>query len=135
MHEYLAGPDGPIYKLRINFRDPTEFFDAGAYAGFDGVAICARIGLLEHPVDLGLMTHFVRNTSQGCEIRSRFFLGHVAGRGPDHPIPPDTARALRHENVTADLARRLHQHATEEMSYLTEILPVLYRQVTQDQML
>ena len=90
---------------------------------------------LEHPVDLGLMTHFVRNTVQGCEIRSRFFLGHVAGRGPDHPIPPDAARALRHENVTADLARRLHQHATEEMSYLTEILPVLYRQVTQDQML
>lgn len=135
VHEYLGGSDGPVYKLRINFRDPSEFFDPAAYAAFDGVAICARIGLLEHPVNLGLMTHFMRNTPQGCEMRSRFFLGHVESRDPDHPIPPDVARHLRHENVTADLARRLHQHATEEMSYLSEILPVLYRQVTQDQSL
>lgn len=132
VHEYLGGADGPVFKLRINFRDPTEFFDPSAYAQFDGVAICARIGLLEAPVNLGLMTHFVRNTPQGCEMRSRFFLGHIESRDPDHPIPPEAARALRLEIVTADLARRLHQHATEEMSYLSEILPVLYRQVTQD---
>lgn len=135
VHEYLGGSDGPVYKLRINFRDPSEFFDPAAYAQFDGVAICARIGLLEAPVNLGLMTHFVRNTTQGCEMRSRFFLGHIESRDPAHPIPPDAARALRHDNVTADLARRLHQHATEEMSYLSEILPILYRQVTQDQTL
>lgn len=30
------------------------------------------------------------------------------------------------------IARRLHHHATEEMSYLSEIMPLLYRQVTQD---
>ncbi|MEO8242663.1 MAG: hypothetical protein ABI832_10135 [bacterium] len=133
VHEYLGGADGPIYKLRINFRDPTEFFDAAKYAAFDGAAICARIGLLDVPVNMGLMTHFVRNTTQGCEMRSRFFLGHIESRDPDHPMSPADARALRHETVTAELARRLHQHCTEEMSYLSEILPILYRQVTQDQ--
>ena len=132
VHEYLGGADGPVYKLRINFRDPSEFFDPVAYAGLDGVAICARIGLLEAPVNLGLMTHFVRNTTQGCEMRSRFFLGHIESRDPDHPISPEVARGLRQEKVTAELARRLHQHATEEMSYLSEVLPILYRQVTQD---
>lgn len=132
VHEYLGGSDGPVYKLRINFRDPSEFFDPAAYKALDGTAICARIGLLDAPVNLGLMTHFVRNTPQGCEMRSRFFLGHIESRNPADLIPPDAVRQLRHENVTADLARRLHQHATEEMSYLGEILPVLYRQVTQE---
>ncbi len=66
MHEYLSGPDGPIYKLRINFRDPGEFFAAAQYAAFDGAAIGARIGLPDAPVNPGLMTHFVRNTAQGC---------------------------------------------------------------------
>jgi len=132
VHEYLAGPNGPVYKLRINFREPTEFFDAAKYAAFDGAAICARIGLLDAPVNLGLMTHFVRNTPQGCEMRSRFFLGHIESRDPDHPISAADARALRHENVTPELAKRLHQHCTEEMSYLSEIMPLLYRQATQD---
>ena len=36
---------------------------------------------------------------------------------------------LRRANVTPDLARRLHQHATEEMGYLADLLPVLYRQI------
>ncbi len=132
VHEYLGGSDGPVYKLRINFRDLSEFFGSVAFKALDGTAICARIGLLDAPVNLGLMTHFVRNTPQGCEMRSRFFLGHIESRDAANPIPPDPARQLRHENVTAELARSLHLHATEEMSYLGEILPVLYRQVTQD---
>ena len=102
-----------------------------ACAQLDGTAICARIGLLDHPVNLVLMTHFVRNTMQRSEMRRRFILGHIESRDPDQPIPPDAARALRHENVTTDFARLPH-HATEEMSYLTEILPILYGQVTQD---
>ncbi len=129
VHEYLGGRDGPEFRLRINFRDPTEFFDAARYAAFDGAAICAQIGLLEAPVNLGRMTHFVRNTPWGCEMRSRFFLGHVEARDPAPAFTPDAARALRHQNVTTDLATRLHRHAIEEMGYLADLLPVLHRQV------
>lgn len=39
---------------------------------------------------------------------------------------------MRQELVTEELARRLRQHATDEMGYLSDTLPVLYRQVTGD---
>lgn len=132
VHEYLAGPDGPIYKLRINFRDPLEFFDPKCYGNFKGAAICAHIGDLEHPVNFAKMVHFVRDTDAGCEMRSRFFLGHVESRDPEMAFSPQQASNIRKENVTAELARRLHQHCTEEMGYLAELLPILYRQVTGD---
>ena len=132
VHEYLGGIDGPVFKLRINFRDPSEFFDPVRYARLDGAAICARIGSLEAPVNLGRMTHFVRNTDAGCEMRSRFFLGHVESRDPLPAFSDGQIAALRAEKVTDDLARRLHQHATEEMGYLADLLPVMYRQVTGD---
>ena len=135
VHEYLAGSDGPLFKLRINFRDPSEVFDPVAYAAFDGAAICARIGLLDAPLDLGRMTHFVRNTPWGCEMRSRFFLGHIESRDTEHPLTEVEAHAIRHDMVTGDLARRLHQHATEEMGFLADLLPVIYAQVTGDRTL
>jgi hypothetical protein len=132
VHEYLAGDDGPLFKLRINFRDPREFLDPRQYDAFDGVAICARTGSLEAPVDHGRTIHFVRNTGFGCEMRSRFFLGDLASRDPATPFTPARAAELRAQRVTPDLACRLHRHSSEEMGYLAEFLPVLYRQVTGD---
>lgn len=132
VHEYLAGPTGPIYKLRINFRDPAEFFDADAYGRSGAVAVCARIGDLEKPVNFGRMTHFVRDTDYGCEMRSRFWLGYIESRQPGVEIPEEKQRDLRKANVTEELAWRLHQHATEEMGYLAEILPTVYKRMTQD---
>ncbi|MBG1233264.1 DAPG hydrolase family protein [Aestuariivirga litoralis] len=132
VHEYLAGPDGPVYKLRINFRDPLEFFDKKQYGNFTGAAICARIGDLDHPINFGKMVHFVRNTDQGCEMRSRFFLGIFESRVEGETFSEEQKLAMRKEMVTPELARRLHQHCTEEMAYLAEILPIMYRQVTGD---
>lgn len=132
VHEYLAGPSGPLYKLRINFRDPGEFFNAERYKQSRAVAVCARIGDLEHPVNFGRMTHFARDTDYGCEMRSRFWLGYIESRDPAAAIPEDKQRAMRKEHVTEELAWRLHQHATEEMGYLAEILPVMYKRLTGD---
>jgi DAPG hydrolase PhiG domain len=132
VHEYLAGDSGPLYKLRINFRDPAEFFDIRRYRDAKVVGVCARIGDLEHPVDFGRMVHFVRDTDYGCEMRSRFWLGIIESRDPNVTISDEQARAMRHSNVNEELARRLHQHATEEMGYLAEILPTLYKRYTQD---
>lgn len=132
VHEYLAGSDGPVFKLKIQFQEPGGFLGDPGFAQFDGVAVAARIGALDELMNLGRMVHFVRNTDFGCEMRSRFFLGFIEGR-EGAPTPDDaTAAALRQALVTEDLARRLHQHATEEMGYLGDLLPVLYRQVTGD---
>ena len=86
VHEYLAGKDGPLYKLRIDFHDPSETFDAKLYKESGALAVCARPGLLEAPIHVGRMTHFVRDTDYGCEMRSRFWLGMIAHRDPDDHI-------------------------------------------------
>jgi hypothetical protein len=132
VHEYLAGPSGPLYKLRIDFHAPTETFDSASYKTSGAHAVCARVGLLEVPLHTGRMTHLVRDTDHGCEMRSRFWLGLIAHRDPAIKLPQDEISAMRAEKLTEDFARRLHQHCVEEMGYLTEILPVLYRRVTQD---
>lgn len=130
VHEYLAGPDGPVYKLKIQFQEPASFLGDPGFGDFDGVAVSAKIGSLEQPMNLGRMVHFVRNTHFGCEMRSRFFLGFVESR--DGAPAPDDPDALRAQLVTDELATRLHQHATEEMGYLADLLPTLYRQVQMD---
>jgi hypothetical protein len=56
----------------------------------------------------------------------------IEHRDPTITIHVEVARAKRAENVTKEFARRLHQHCVEEMGYLAEILPVLYRRVTLD---
>ena len=78
------------------------------------------------------MTHFVRDTDYGCEMRSRFWLGMIAHRDPTITFRKPQVRAMRAENLNREFARRLHQHCVEEMGYLAEILPVLYRRVTLD---
>ena len=78
------------------------------------------------------MTHFVRDTDYGCEMRSRFWLGEIRSREPGRTLTEQEQDALRKANLNEDLARRLHQHATEEMGYLAEILPALYRRYTLD---
>ena len=132
VHEYLAGSDGPLYRLRIDFHAPSETFDAACYKASNAVAVCARIGEMDAPVHHGRMTHFVRDTDYGCEMRSRFWLGVLADRQTGALIPEDAAIGLRKAHLNDNFARRLHQHATEEMGYLAELLPVLYRQVTGD---
>ena len=132
VHEYLAGKDGPLYKLQIDFHDPSETFDPKLYRESGAFAVCARPGLLEAPIHTGRMTHFVRDTDYGCEMRSRFWLGMISHRDPAITLPEAQVRAMRAKNLNAEFARRLHQHCVEEMGYLAEILPVLYRRVTLD---
>ena len=130
--EYLAGPTGPVHDLQIDFHDPVEIFDAERYRASGSVAVCARIGEQGIPVHTGRMCHFVRDTDYGCEMRSRFWLGVLADRKTGERLAEHIAIEKRKANLNVDFVRRLHQHATEEMGYLAEILPVLYRRITAD---
>ena len=78
------------------------------------------------------MVHFVRDTDYGCEMRSRFWLGIIDSRDPKVSFNDDQVRAMRQNSVNEELARRLHQHATEEMGYTRRILPTLYKRYTLD---
>jgi hypothetical protein len=127
VHEYIGGE---LQKLRIQFVDPTEFF------GYDPndeetFVICARAGMLEEPMNVAKMCHVVRDTEGGAEMRSRFWMGHVATRdGNDTTFSlagliGNTALA-RFILLGQEDARALMTHAIQEMRYLSDFLPALY---------
>lgn len=107
VHEYIGGE---LVKLRITFRDPSDFFDVSRFKEARvGAAVCGNVGLLEVAGShMGNLIHFVRDTDFGCEMRSRFWLFGAEEK----------------------LGRDLMQHCIEEMGYLADLLPDLYARET-----
>ena len=129
VHEYIGSE---LSKLRIQFIDSSEFF------GFnpndeDTFVICARVGLLEQEINTAKMCHVVRNTQTGAEMRSRFWLGHVAKRDGNETIRSFEGFVGNMALVRLFLIKQqvdpedLKRHAIEEMTYLAELLPSLYK--------
>tara|TARA_B100000686_G_scaffold210780_1_gene217600 strand:- start:456 stop:1202 length:747 start_codon:yes stop_codon:yes gene_type:complete len=129
VHEYIGSE---LSKLRIQFIDSSEFF------GFDPnnkdtFVICAKVGLLEEEINTAKMCHVVRNTETGAEMRSRFWLGHVAKRDGNKTIRSFEGFVGNMALVRLFLIEQqvnpedLKRHAIEEMTYLTKLLPSLYK--------
>ena len=129
VHEYIGSQ---LSKLRIQFINSSEFF------GFDPnnedtFVICARVGLLEEEINTAKMCHVVRNTQTGAEMRSRFWLGHVAKRDGNKTIRSFEGFVGNMALVRLFLIEQqvnpedLKRHAIEEMTYLAELLPSLYK--------
>lgn len=95
----------------------------------DAVAICARLGASDAPVDVGWFIHHVRSTPDGSEMRSRFWMGgpHIAVRGApgvaSRAVRPIAARVLGGPEANA---RNLLVHCAQEMNHLAGFLPELY---------
>ena len=124
VEEYL----GSSYaKPAIQFVAPSTvgMHDTGA-----DVAICARLGSSDLPVDVGWLIHQVRSTPGGAEMRSRFWMGgeHVAvrrgNRLADAAVRPVAARQLPDP-------RDLLVHCAQEMNHLAGFLPALYGRFAQ----
>ena len=130
--EYV-GPS--IFRLAITFQEPRDFGfaedrfrDAGV-----GTAVCARVGFSDRPVDTGYLVHLIRETSQGCEMRSRFWLGepHVRILPDRNPIDRLLGTRLARRMMMPDrLCRDLLIHCAEEMNHLASFLPALFAQET-----
>jgi hypothetical protein len=120
-HEYFGG--GPtLFKLRINFREPTEILDAAKLAASGvGAAIYARTGPLDRDIWVGHTLHLVYDTPEGCVMRSRFWLGEL------DPAPANLGADAMRALVPDERVAGLHQHSSEEMSILGGFLPTLYR--------
>lgn len=119
VQEYLGSS---FTRPAIQFVDPSvlDLDDLG-----DGIAICARLGSGDVPVDVGWLVHQVRSTPEGAEMRSRFWMGgrHVAvrhgNRLTDTVIRPIAGRQLPDP-------RDLLVHCAQEMNHLTGFLPELF---------
>ncbi|PJI86471.1 hypothetical protein BC777_2841 [Yoonia maricola] len=127
VHEYI-GID--LSKLRISFVDASELLGPLDIRGHHFI-VGARVGMLEEPIDVTTMCHFVRDTEFGAEMRSVFWMGHVANRGGTGLV--DKLKGVlgntwlaRRVLVREAVAVNLMTHAIEEMGNLSDFLPDLY---------
>ena len=128
VHEYIGGD---LSKLRIQFVNSSEFFGYDANDE-DTFVICAKVGLLDEALNIAKMCHVVMNTLDGAEMRSRFWLGHVAKREGNKTVSSlkgfiGNTALTRVLVLNQQFAKDLKRHAEEEMKYLAELLPPLYR--------
>jgi len=134
VHEYI-GED--LQKLRIQFVPPEEILGDVSLREGD-VAVCAKPGLLEQPLNGGQMCHIIRATEDGAEMRSRFWLGMVAKRDGNEQVSSiegvvANTYLARRLGVSKQAATDLMNHCTEEMSILAGFLPGLYEAEHLDQ--
>ncbi|MDJ0848548.1 MAG: hypothetical protein QNK04_09240 [Myxococcota bacterium] len=130
--EYV-GPN--VFRLAITFHEPRDFGFAEDSFGEAGVstAVCARVGFSDRPVDTGYLVHLIRETPQGCEMRSRFWLGeaHVRSLPDQNPIDRILGTRFARRMMMPDrLCRNLLVHCAEEMNHLASFLPDLFAQET-----
>ena len=124
VHEYIGGK---LNKLQISFVPPEEFFEDALQGAPDAVAICARVGLLYQPIDIGRMVHLCVPTDWGSELHSRFWLGYIHSRsGARIPEAGGNLPPVRRWLARASVGRALAVHCHEEMTTLATFLPDLY---------
>jgi hypothetical protein len=118
VHEYVGGE---LMKLKIHFREPSEYLDVSRFAEAGvAAAICGRTGPLEAPVWGGHVIHLVRDTDYGCEMHSRFWIGDF------DPSEIADTREARMALLPDHLGLGVLKHCHEEMGYLAAFLPGLY---------
>ncbi|MEP3050993.1 MAG: hypothetical protein ABJP48_07805 [Erythrobacter sp.] len=129
VHETI-GPDPTVHKLRIQFVEPTDYL-LDWEDGPGKVAICARAGALEEPMNFSTLCHIVRDTEFGAEMRSVFWMGHVSKRDGNENIFSIEGLAAntwlaRRLLIRQEFADNLMTHAIEEMGTLSDFLPELH---------
>lgn len=127
--EYI-GPER--LRVAIRFVDPAEFgFDTSRFAdaGVVGHA-CARVSLLDRPLEVVTMVHLARKTSDGIEQRSRYWIGHdVKLRVFGRAISVDrigAALRMKRRMAGARVAYEQLLHDQIEFTHLSSFLPELW---------
>ncbi len=123
-------------QILIDFMSPLEFgFKHPSVDPYLETIICARVGSPEQKVWGSEMCHYVRKTTAGVEMRSRFWIGTKLTRmkrsvlnGPIHWFLNQPL--IKKSIIPKALPARMFHHCSQEYHNLAEILPQLYRQET-----
>lgn len=125
--EYLGSA---MIRGAIQFRRPEELglVNAAVAAGVEATAVCARVGLVDLPVDLGYLAHHIAAVPGGSVMRSRFWMGgpYLAARTTS--LRAAVPIAKRVVGLSELDARALLVHCSQEMTHLATFLPALYEQ-------
>ena len=133
IEEYIG--DRELQKLSVEFRAHREFGLDESEVARQGTAICARGGFPDKFVETAYLVHFVRETSGGSEMLSRFWLGYVnskiplVGRFISHRM---NKREARLKVIPDRFGLNLLRHCAQEMGHLAAILPALYGKYKDD---
>ncbi len=108
--EALLDGQEPV-DVTLNFVPPeTVGFDPEKLKAFKGTIVCTP--------GPAIMTHFVRPTKDGCELRTRFWLGYQAVDNKPVRIPEFKPNEM--------LAKAILIHNVKEFTHLAKILPEVY---------
>jgi hypothetical protein len=127
--EYI-GPD--LMHIAIAFVDPAELgFDTSRFepAGIVGHA-CARVSLRAPSLSVCSMVHLARQTVEGFEVRSRYWIGHeprLGVLGRSLPVDPLISRlGLKRRLAGARVAYEQLLHDQIEFTHLSTFLANLH---------
>jgi len=135
--KYLHNPNyvteyvgGDLLDITIAFSEASDFLDVSRFEGAGvGTAICGAVGLQNTPLILGNLIHLIRETEDGCEMRSRFWLGKIELSGvPGARVLSKIAstRFVAKRAVPIQQGRDMVVHCGMEMNHLASFLPDLY---------
>ena len=126
IQEYIT--PNKLEKANIQFISPLEL---GLSNDLEKqIFICARLGYTHYPVDFGWLVHQVRATTEGSEMRSRFFMGgsHIQLRMGGW-LPQMVSKLLQKVvRLPKEQGHDLLVHCAEEMRHLAAFLPSIYQE-------
>ena len=135
--KYLHNPNyvteyvgGDLLDISIAFSEASDFLDISRFeAAHVGTAICGVVSYQSSPLVFGLIIHLIRETEDGCEMRSRFWLGKIELKG----VPAagllskiTGSRFVAKRAVPIQLGRDMVVHCAAEMNHLASFLPDLF---------
>ncbi len=117
-HDVVEDCNMGVENIVINFRNPADIgFDPEKLADFKGTIVCS--GNEHSPA---IMVHFLRPTADGCELRTRFWMGYsVIGGKPVKVIPDGVV-------IPLPAVKGLLMHNIKEFTNLAAILPEVYNE-------
>jgi hypothetical protein len=135
--KYLHNPNyvteyvgSDLLRITITFSDASDYLDASRFESSGvGTAICGVVGYANSPLAIGVLIHLIRETEDGCEMRSRFWLGKIELRGgPAEAVVNKVAgsRFVAKRAASLEQGRDLVVHCASEMNHLASFLPDLY---------
>ncbi|WP_099467449.1 DAPG hydrolase family protein [Konateibacter massiliensis] len=119
IHDVIEDIGSGKEKIEINFGNPKDIgFDETELKKFKGTIICG--GNEKNPV---IMLHFLRPTENGCELRTRFWMGYCVKDGKPQKTMFPPAKL-----IPESVAMKLLEHNVKEYTNLRAILPELYEE-------